>query len=54
MDADDVLPPESQQRFLERKPYLQADMIVMPYYAALDAQNQPLFTFERERTEIYF
>ena len=49
MDADDVLPPESQQRFLERKPYFQADMIVMPYYAALDAQNQPLFTFERER-----
>ena len=49
MDADDVLPPESQQRFLERKPYFQADMIVMPYYAALDGQNQPLFTFERER-----
>lgn len=49
MDADDVLPPESQQQFLERKPYFQADMIVMPYYAALDAQNQPLFTFERER-----
>lgn len=49
MDADDVLPPESQQQFLERKPYFQADMIVMPYYAALDGQNQPLFTFERER-----
>lgn len=49
MDADDVLPPESQQLFSERKAFFQADMILMPYYAALDAQNRPLFTFERER-----
>ncbi len=51
MDADDILPPEYGEEFLEKKKQLdeRTDLVMMPYETAADDQGRPLFVYERER-----
>ncbi len=49
LDADDVIDAENQQKLRACKPLLDADVVMMPYHVAFDAQGQPTFTYERER-----
>jgi len=49
LDADDVIDAEDQQKLRACKPLLDADVVMMPYHVAFDAQGQPTFTYERER-----
>ena len=51
LDADDVLEPEDQRRFLQLKETLppDTDMVMLPYHTAFDTDGRPTFTYERER-----
>lgn len=51
LDADDVIEPEDRTRFLALKAGLDgaADMVMLPYHTAFDAQGKPAFTYYRER-----
>lgn len=49
LDAGDVISPENQALFLQRKPSFTADAILLPCYAAQDELHQQQFSFYRER-----
>ena len=50
MDADDVLPPEEADRFIEMKEQIaDEDVIMMPYVTAFDEKGRPVFHYYRER-----
>ncbi len=50
LDADDVILPEDQQKFLARKGELeQADVVMMPYHTGFDEAGRVVYTFDRER-----
>lgn len=49
LDADDVITPENQQKLLELKQNLSADVVMMPYHVAFDAEQNPVYTYYRER-----
>ena len=51
LDADDLLPLHSKQALLELKQNLdpQVCVVMMPYHVSFDEQNNPRFTYERER-----
>ena len=51
MDADDVILPEDLPKLKELKETLtdQVDAVFFPYYAAVDENGKPTFSFERER-----
>ena len=49
LDADDVIDAENQQKLLDLKQTLSADVIMMPYHIAFDEQDNPVYTYYRER-----
>ena len=51
LDADDVIEPEDREKFLQLKSELDgtADMVMLPYHTAFDAQGKAVFTYYRER-----
>ena len=51
LDADDVIEPEDRKRFMQLKSELDgtADMVMLPYHTAFDAQGKAVFTYYRER-----
>ena len=51
LDADDVISPDSAQKFLEMKERLDTDtdMVMMPYQTGFDEQGHPVFSYYRER-----
>ena len=49
LDADDVLPKKSLEILLELKKNLTADVVMLPYHVAFDAEGNPTCTFWRER-----
>ncbi|MDE6004442.1 MAG: glycosyltransferase family 2 protein, partial [Oscillospiraceae bacterium] len=49
LDADDVISPECQEQLLELKQNLTADVVMLPYHIAFDEQENPIFTYYRER-----
>lgn len=51
MDADDVLPAEEKEKLLALKQTLtlDTDIVMMKYHIAFDNENQPTFTYYRER-----
>ena len=51
LDADDVIEPADRVRFLQLKAGLDgtADVVMLPYHTAFDAQGRPVFTYYRER-----
>ena len=49
LDADDVLPEETRQGLLAWKQTLDADVVMMRYHVAFDAEGTPTFSYYRER-----
>ncbi len=51
LDADDIVPPNTANAIarLMRKKALTADIIMMPYVAAVDENGKPTFAYHRER-----
>lgn len=51
LDADDVIEEDDRARFRAMREALlpQADVVMLPYHAAFDAQGLPAFTYYRER-----
>jgi Flp pilus assembly protein TadD len=51
LDADDVIDEDNRQRLLALKATLDpaVDVVMMRYHIAFDRQNQPTYTFYRER-----
>lgn len=51
LDADDVLPADERERFLEMKNNLaeNVDIIMMPYAVSFDEKGKSTFTYYRER-----
>ena len=51
LDADDIITPENQQKFLDLKQNLnpQTDIVMMKYHVGFDAQGNPTFSYYRER-----
>ena len=49
LDADDVIDSENQQKLLDLKQTLTADVVMLPYHIAFDAQDNPTYTYYRER-----
>ncbi|MBE6877007.1 MAG: glycosyltransferase family 2 protein [Ruminococcus sp.] len=49
LDADDVIDAENQQKLLNLKQTLCADVVMMPYHIAFDEQDNPVYTYYRER-----
>ena len=51
LDADDVITPEGAQALKKLKETMQpdVDMVMMPYHVSFDSQENPTFTYERER-----
>lgn len=51
LDADDVLAADAPDKLreLKEKLPLETDVIMMPYAAAFDGNNRPVFTYYRER-----
>jgi glycosyltransferase involved in cell wall biosynthesis len=51
LDADDVLPEKSIEhlRLLKQSDHIEADIIYMPYNIAFDEDNNPTFSYYRER-----
>lgn len=51
LDADDVIVPKQQESFLSLKKTLTAsvDVVMLPYYAAVDQNGTPTFWYYRER-----
>lgn len=51
LDADDILPRESQKKLLEMKKTLPSDVdvVMMPYDTAFDQEGRSIFRYERER-----
>ncbi len=49
LDADDVLTPESVQQLIALKEHLTADVVMLPYHVAFDAQGTPVLSYYRER-----
>lgn len=52
LDADDVIPPESAEKFPSLKMILEheaPDMVMCPYVVAFDGAGKPMSTFYRER-----
>lgn len=51
LDADDVIPPKSRQKFVELKKNLSpdTDIVMLPYLTAFDENGNPTFSYYRER-----
>ena len=49
LDADDIIDNENQQKLLALKQNLTADVVMMPYHIAFDEQENPTYTYYRER-----
>ncbi|MDE6707507.1 MAG: glycosyltransferase family 2 protein [Oscillospiraceae bacterium] len=49
LDADDIINPESQKQLVALKQNLTADVVMLPYHIAFDEQENPIFTYYRER-----
>jgi len=49
LDADDVITPENQKKLLKLKQTLSADVVMMPYHVAFDENQNPVYTYYRER-----
>lgn len=51
LDADDVLPESEQKKLMRLKKDLAShiDIVMMKYHIAFDHDNQPIFTYYRER-----
>ena len=49
LDADDVITPENQKKLFGLKQNLSADVVMMPYHVAFDADQNPVYTYYRER-----
>ncbi len=49
LDADDVISSENQQKLCSLKQNLSADVVMMPYHIAFDEQDNPVYTYYRER-----
>lgn len=49
LDADDVIDGENQQKLLDLKQNLTADVVMLPYHIAFDEQGNPVYTYYRER-----
>lgn len=52
LDADDVLPPASREKFPMLRAMLERDapdMVFLPYDSGFDEKGEPLMTFRRER-----
>ena len=49
LDADDIVPEESQKKLKALKEHLSADVVMMPYQVAFDEREQPVLYYERER-----
>lgn len=51
LDADDVITPEDQARFLKLKQELDetTDVVMLPYHTAFDERGHPAYTYYRER-----
>ncbi len=49
LDADDVISLSNQKQLSQLKQHLTADVVMLPYHVAFDADNNPVFTYYRER-----
>jgi len=49
LDADDMITPENQKKLQELKQNLSADVVMMPYHVTFDADQNPVYTYYRER-----
>lgn len=51
LDADDILPSSEKEKLLTLKDALtlDTDIVMMKYHIAFDNENQPIFTYYRER-----
>ncbi len=51
LDADDVILPKDQKKFLQLKASLppETDVVMLPYHSGFDADGNPLCSFYRER-----